>query len=205
MDTRLEDLRLADIAHGLALENRFAGQSRVPYSVAEHSVRVSWYMEERANSYEWCLLDVVNAAIAGLGHDAHEGLGWRDLPRPLKHLPEFEFYRHGSDACQDVIWGFLGVTMDPIVMALVHRADGVLLATEKRDLMGEEPMPWATMPDPLPEVIKPWGWEKAESMFLERYEGLCARRALLTATLEARTQSAANATATAIKDSTGTI
>lgn len=41
LDPRIEDFRIEDIAHALACQNRFAGHTREPYSVGEHSVRAS--------------------------------------------------------------------------------------------------------------------------------------------------------------------
>lgn len=38
LDPRPEDVCIEDIAHALALVNRFGGHTRVPYSVAQHSV-----------------------------------------------------------------------------------------------------------------------------------------------------------------------
>lgn len=179
LDPRSEEFTLTDIAHGLSLENRFSGHSRDPYSVAEHSVRVSILMEELANNYEWALPEVVNAAMVGLAHDGEEALGWRDIARPIKHQPEFEFYRQMSDRCQTEVWLKFGVFLNPEVSALTHKADAVLLATEKRDLMGAPMFPWGALPNPLPEKITPWPWQVAEIKFIARYEELKNRRELL--------------------------
>lgn len=77
------------IAHQLACVNRFSGALESPYSVAEHSVRVSW------------LLSGPNA-LAGLLHDASEAfLG--DIPRPFKYSPMFAPYREAEARLQAVL------------------------------------------------------------------------------------------------------
>lgn len=176
LDPRSDEFTLVDIAHALSLENRFSGHSREPYSVAEHSVRVSILMEELANNYEWALPEVVNAGMVGLAHDGEEGLGWRDIARPIKHQPEFEFYRQLSENCQAEVWLKFGVFLNPEVSALTHKADAILLATEKRDLMDPPKYPWGPLPNPLQEKITPWPWQVAEMKFIARYEDLQARR-----------------------------
>lgn len=74
------DIRLQDIAHALSLTCRFGGHCRVHYSVAEHAVLVSRWLEAGGYPRHTCL--------AGLHHDDSEAfLG--DVTRPLKtHLGE---------------------------------------------------------------------------------------------------------------------
>jgi hypothetical protein len=75
-DPRPEDVRLEDIAHHLALTNRYGGATPVYYSVAEHAVRVAD-----------CLLKVFGdprVALAGLHHDDSEAY-FHDIRRPIKH------------------------------------------------------------------------------------------------------------------------
>jgi len=66
--------------------------------------------------------------------------------------------------------------MAPGEPAAVKHADGVLLATEARDLMGTPPVPWtfAQRVEPLTEIIVPWGWETAERVFLARFKAFKA-------------------------------
>jgi hypothetical protein len=49
---------------------------------------------------------------------------------------------------------------------IVKRADLVLLATEKRDLMGPEPRPWRPLPEPLAERIVPRNFEDSKMTFI---------------------------------------
>lgn len=172
LDPKPEDFTLEDLAHGLALENRFNGASLLPISVAEHSVRVSLCVEGLAMASNWPMNKVITAALAGWGHDAHEALGWRDIARPLKHTPEFEPYREGCERCQEVVWEKFGIPIDHEIAEIVHYADNVQLATEKRDLMAPPPSPWTGLPPPMPEYLEPWPWEQAECMFLSRYQHL---------------------------------
>ena len=76
---------IEDIAHGLSMECRYSGQCRRFYSVAQHSVLMARDMFVRADLKRQALL-----------HDAHEAY-LKDLPSPLKQLPEFQFYK---DACR---------------------------------------------------------------------------------------------------------
>ena len=78
------DVDLADIAHGLSMACRFAGQCDRFYSVAEHSVLVSRYVERVTNVPG---NDLTKTALL---HDASEAyLG--DVTAPLKMLcPGYE-------------------------------------------------------------------------------------------------------------------
>lgn len=76
-----DDISLGDIVHHLSHCNRFSGGTRIPYSVAEHSVLVCRIL----------MLSRMPASVcwAGLMHDAAEAyLG--DVSTPLKSmLPEY--------------------------------------------------------------------------------------------------------------------
>ena len=171
LDPRPEDVRIEDIAHALALQCRFAGHCRVPYSVAEHSVRVSWVVEKTAaedgNS------DPRSWALAGLLHDASEAY-CVDVPRPIKpYLVGYDSIEHNV---MHTIERWAGLELGACSVSVVKRADEVLLMTEKRDIMGPAPAPWTSAQgvvcEPLPEVIVPWGWERAEREFLARFAEL---------------------------------
>jgi len=73
---RIDDVAIEDIAHGLAYQCRFNGQTREFYSVAQHSLMVMQLVPPPLR-------------LAALLHDAAEAyLG--DMVKPLKNLfPEF--------------------------------------------------------------------------------------------------------------------
>lgn len=61
---------IEDIAHGLSMQCRFGGHTKVFYSVAEHSINV-------------CQMVAPGHELAGLLHDASEAY-LLDVPRPIK-------------------------------------------------------------------------------------------------------------------------
>ena len=159
-DPRPEDIDVRDVAHALALQCRFAGHCRVPYSVAEHSVRVSRVIAPRK-------------ALAGLLHDASEAY-CIDVPRPLK--PFLVGYAEIENGVMRVVETWAGLAVGECSSPEVKRADEVLLMTEARDIMSAPPVPWTFAQgvacEPLHEVIVPWGWERAEREFLARFAEL---------------------------------
>lgn len=86
LNPRVEDVHLADIAHGLAHICRYGGHVASFYSVAEHSLHVS--------AQVWRTFGDKEVALAALLHDATEAyIG--DVVRPLKNLlPEYKEIEH---------------------------------------------------------------------------------------------------------------
>jgi hypothetical protein len=159
-----DDVCIEDIAHGLALQCRFNGQCREFYSIAEHSVRVS---DELRN-------EGIEIALAGLLHDAAEAyLG--DIVRPVKrNLPQFHSMERANLGAI-----FAGLGLGLIFEGFADRItemDLIMLATERRDLMTDPPMPWVGVEDvePLPGQIAPLSPFGAESRFLGVYHDLRA-------------------------------
>ncbi len=150
-----EDVCIEDIAHALALTNRFSGHSTVPYSVAEHCVRMSYIVP-------------IELAMDALMHDCAEAYIC-DMSQPLKQTPEMEGYRDIEDRVEHVCRKALGLpgwTHDP----RIKEFDWIMVVTEGRDLG----MTWwdSYGITPLPEKIIPWLWVTAEHRFLERYKQL---------------------------------
>lgn len=152
------EFTIFDIAHALSHVCRFTGHVSEFYSVAQHSVAVSYVVPK-------------HMALAGLLHDAAEAfIG--DVSSPLKRLlPD---YKRIEKEVERVVFSKFGI--DPELPAMVKEADLVLLATERRDLMPKdhEQMVWM-----LPEHIKPLerkivGWESptAYVLFINRFEEL---------------------------------
>lgn len=87
---RESDISIDDIAYGLAKEERFDGNTIVPYSVAQHSVHVANFIATMAMADRYSRYDNWEEEVmAGLLHDATEAyLG--DMVSPLKRiLPDY--------------------------------------------------------------------------------------------------------------------
>ena len=151
-------IKIEDIAHALSLQCRFAGHTSQFYSVAEHSVRVSWRCSPENE-------------LAGLMHDASEYvLG--DITTPLKADPAFgNYYRE----CEDRLMVILAEKFQfpwPLP-AEVKVQDAILLATEVRDLM-----PSLSTPSEK-ELWKPYLTVSPQADKIEPYSSNLARRVFL--------------------------
>lgn len=184
MDPRPEDVCPEDIAHHLALENRFTGATRWPLSVAEHSVCVMACVavaaaKRREHTAHPKAEEMDRAlTLAALLHDAAEAY-LRDVVRPLKSQPEFAFYNaleaRNSRAISDA-FGNYRAALSPSCRDLIKRADHAALVAEKEAFMADEPQSWG-IPPADPELLAtaarfyadraPLGWEAAELLFLQ--------------------------------------
>ncbi len=158
------EIAIGDIAHALSQQCRFSGHTRVHYSVAEHSVRVAELLKKSGCSRE--------VQLWGLLHDASEAY-LVDIPMPLKHTEAFAAYRVAEAALMLAICVRFGLPQEEPIDVTV--ADGVLLATEARDLMPNLPEHWSGLPQPpLEERIEPWHATTAKALFLGLFEELAA-------------------------------
>ena len=123
------DIEIHDIAHHLAHLCRFGGACRQFYSVAEHSVRVAAILPPRLK-------------LAGLLHDATEGLRGRRGDALKKILPTYQ-YTEGLVAA--AVEARFRLQLSPADRAEIRRADLVLLTTERRDLMPHDGSEWAIL------------------------------------------------------------
>lgn len=147
---REEDVRLPDIAHALSLINRFTGHSKVPYSVAQHSVMVS-------------RLTHPDNALWGLLHDASEAyLG--DVATPLKTL--LPGYRELEERVQRVIARVFRLSWP--MPADVKEADLRALMAEKRDLVPGD-HDWGIDVEPHCGPVNPYSWTEAKQLFERRF------------------------------------
>ena len=150
-------ITIEDIAESLAKECRFTGKCRGHYSVAQHSIYVSQVVPPPL-------------ALEGLLHDASEAYT-KDISHPLKQLlPDYKGVEGRVEWVIRRLWG-LPEKCSPEV----KRADMVLLATERRDLMPEEGTPWLMLKgvEPLEKHITyGWPWQVARHRFLARYHEL---------------------------------
>jgi hypothetical protein len=151
-----------DVAHSLSLRCRYGGHCRPFYSVAEHCVRGAALVSAEARQ-EFLLHDAAEAYLA-------------DVPRPLKRAPEMRWYRVLERGWEEAIASALGLRREHA--GEVRLADSVMLATERRDLMGPvlDGTDWGPLPEPAPwRIERTWSSEEAEERFLARFELETAR------------------------------
>lgn len=159
-----DDIVLEDIAHGLALCNRFAGHTRRPITVAQHSVYVAR----------------VSNQAQGLFHDASEAyLG--DITKWFKSTPEMAKYREVEENLQRIIYRKFGCPEE--MTPEVAQADKLMLRFEGEQGFGF--VEWSNWTKRLPNyplvtqeenlVIGPWvpwSWKQSQEAFLVHYRCL---------------------------------
>lgn len=124
-DPRPEDININDIAHSLARICRFNGHIRGDwYSVAQHGVLVAQAIEAWGGTPD--------EVFAGLNHDDGEAyLG--DVIWPLKCSARMAGYREMEREAEAVVAARFAIA--DLMPPIVKRADLVVLATEKRDIV----------------------------------------------------------------------
>lgn len=163
-----EDIELVDIAHGLSMCCRYAGQCKFFYSVAQHSWLVGQMMlvedpsrdpytpEERMMLYQIALL-----------HDASEAY-IHDLCTATKR--RILDYQKLEDSVQTAIFCRFGLTGLPDLPAQVKTADMRMLVTERRQIIIEQTQRWSVedLYKPYPDIkIFQLNPDQAERMFLQ--------------------------------------
>jgi 5'-deoxynucleotidase YfbR-like HD superfamily hydrolase len=151
-----ESIDIEDIAHALSMQCRFSGHTNVFYSVAQHSVLVSYICDS---------LDKLN----GLLHDASEAY-LVDIPKPIKRSGKFDNYLEFERVMEKAIAKRFNIVES--MPSSVKRADNILLATEARDLMSPLHPTWEHIEEPLPFKIIPLSHEESKSLFLKRFREL---------------------------------
>ena len=149
---------ISTIAHALSHICRFTGHVKQFYSVAQHSVMVSWLVPPEH-------------ALAGLLHDAAEAYVG-DVAAPLKRmLPD---YKAIEARVESAVLSHFG--LPPELPAAVKLADLCALATEQRDLMPRhnDVWEWETISGvhPCDWRIHPMVSTDACAIFLNRYAQL---------------------------------
>jgi uncharacterized protein len=156
---RVSDIRIDDIAHALAKLERYNGHLPTRYTVAQHSILVSWCVPEKY-------------ALEGLLHDAAEAY-FGDIIAPVKHhtmlrpaLKQIE-----SKLMEAISERF---QLEYPLPACVKEADWRVLFTEKRDLVpGDIKWEGQDQYEPLSFKIKPnEDWRDLKTKFLDRYAAL---------------------------------
>jgi uncharacterized protein len=163
-----EHIEIRDIAHHLALLNRFCGATDMPISVAQHSVYVARVVAHLKG-------DPI-AQLWGLLHDAHEAYVG-DIPRPMRRILGIDCISSTAARLDITITTRFGLhsRLTAEHFDLVKVADDMALAAEWRDQMKGE-CPIASPAAPFP--VKPAPWHKAEEQFLTTFAHLHAAAGL---------------------------
>lgn len=156
LDPRPEEVKIEDIAHALSMLCRYGGHCRRFYSVAEHSVIVSYYVP-----WEY--------ALTALLHDAPEAY-ITDLPRPLKY--SLDGYQEAEDRVWRAVADHFGLHHE--LPDSVKWADDAILYHEVHQNMTTTDMDdrwWdrgkiLPYPQPILELLDP---VRAEQLFLSRF------------------------------------
>ena len=165
MDPRAEDVDIRDIAASLSKLCRFNGHCRAFYSVAQHSIHVSFLVP-------------AEDALAGLLHDATEAYVG-ELMRPIKlMLPDFIEMENRIGAAIAERFG-----LDDLCPPSVKEADTRIVVNEKNALLNpSNGTDWGDLPRGYSAqemeavafcgVMPP---EIAERVFLDRFHEIIGR------------------------------
>lgn len=165
LDPDPDSITLADIAEGLAKCARYAGQTPDKfYSVAEHSVLVSYHVPEEY-------------ALAALMHDCAEAYTG-DFASPLKAL-----LRQSTDVL-DIVedrltravfkkFGIEPYSAEDVLAPVIHEADGYVFVQERNQIMPTADW-WPTYGGGDEEFFKIacHDWRFARHQFTKRFENL---------------------------------
>lgn len=155
LDPWPEDIVLEDIAHSLAIVNRWGGHTDVPYSVAQHSVLVASYVDKEN-------------ALWGLLHEASEAY-LSDIVSPAKKdMPEYKV--HEERLMKAAAEKF---ALPWPIPENVHDIDRKIRVDEAVGLFSCDTMKRQFCHSPrLGIPIYPWSWEHAKYRFLQFYKML---------------------------------
>lgn len=168
-----DQVKIEDLAHHLALCNRFAGATRRPISVAQHSVWCSVLLEDSHPQL----------ALRGLLHDGAEAYV-HDVTKWVKGLECMAGYRQLEKSVQAVIYAAFGITGDdpPEVQAVdrltvryeMMRGFGDLFTVARvadQKIAGQYP-PLTSEERALFNSWEFWTWDRAEREFLHQFNKL---------------------------------
>ena len=162
LEPRYEDICIEDIAHSLSMQCRFIGHSKEFYSVAQHcNAMVQCWFPHPAQR---------ELAKYALLHDAGEAY-LSDIPKPLKYLPEFQFYRDAEKHLSEMIYIRFG--LNPVEPEEVKKADWEILCEEAMSPKIMSPLhpDWAARCEPH-IGFSSCSPAKAERIYLENFHKL---------------------------------
>lgn len=149
---QIDQINIADIAHGLSNVCRFSGQSSEFYSVAQHSLFVMGQVPDEFK-------------LQALLHDATEAY-MSDVPSPIKRLcPDYKHY-------ELVLWSAIArkFKISAELDKSIKTADVRMLATERKFVFNDNVL-WGPMDDikPYDLKIEPWDQKYSEMLYLEAF------------------------------------
>lgn len=154
LDPRAEEVDIEDIAAALAKACRYGGHCTWHYSVAQHSVYVSYRVPP-------------GMELQGLLHDATEAY-CADVPRPLKpYLTNYASIEQG-------IWWAVAERfgLPHALPEAVHDADNAVLVAEMQQIMVRDPDWRLPQVEPARLRIAQWTPDQARSAFMRRFAEL---------------------------------
>lgn len=168
---KINKVYIEDIAHHLSNICRFTGATEEFYSVAQHSVEVSYFLKNQS----------VMTQLHGLLHDAHEAYTG-DINAPLqeywKDSGVYGVIAQAQDFADDDIYNSLGLPFpNTHEYAKVKQADRIMFATEASQLLrGGRPAWLDKYPaKPLSLTLVPLPPSTAKALFLRRYRELISQ------------------------------
>lgn len=168
LQSAVDDINIFDVAIHLAREPRWAGATKLTFTVGQHLVHTCDWIEEIGGTRVDQLL--------GLIHDATE-FATKDLPKPLKNcLP-------GYKELENRIWDRICLhffNQKVKLPQIVKDVDGVMLNAENRDLRAyyHADENYVTGLDTYPHKLVPWPEEKIIIEFLSRFNILYTQSVL---------------------------
>jgi hypothetical protein len=152
MEESAKLITIRSIAVALSNQCRYVGQIEEFYSVAQHSVAVSYMVPEED-------------ALAALMHDAPEAV-LHDVNSPLKR--RLSEYRDLERQAERAIFSRFGLPLE--LTPNIHMADQIMLATETRDLRPRNTHTYAVQPHR--DRVVPLPAREARALFMLRYMSL---------------------------------
>lgn len=136
---QIEEIDINEVASSLSKIVRWGGQINRFYSVAAHSIQVSYWVEIFGGSKQEQLI--------GLLHDVSESLGCGDLPTPIKKF--IPAYVEMEDEMQKIIMAKYNLPYP--YPDIVHKADHAALVHEAVNLKDEDPF-WRSQFEKLGKI-----------------------------------------------------
>jgi len=167
LELRHQDVDYLDIGHGLALQNRFVGQTDEPVNLAQHC----WYVLKIVKK-----LGVQHPSmwLQALLHDGSEAyLG--DMTKWVKQAPEMQGYRDAEKRAQRVIYEAFGCSTAETPE--LKYADALMVRYEAKwgfrgDFCFDQPeydQPLTREELELVGEWEPWSWERSKTVFVLEY------------------------------------